>query len=115
MRYALLCLLFSVSLSAQSTAKLDSDLMTALSDRNVSVAALSGKITDDILALADKNALPSRQTTLDFSIELTKGLAQPVLMPKVVNQPPIQTVTGAILERCSRVRGLPPRASMPPS
>jgi hypothetical protein len=67
MRYALLCLLFSVSLSAQSTAKLDSDLMMALSDRNVSVAALSGKITDDILALADKNALPSRQTTLDFS------------------------------------------------
>jgi hypothetical protein len=99
MRYALFCLLVPVSVSAQSTARLDADLMMALSNPNASLAVLSNQVTDDILALADKTAAPSRQTTLEFSLELTKVLATRVSpTPKLINSPSIESVTGPLFE-----------------
>ncbi|HEY1760460.1 MAG TPA: hypothetical protein VGG72_34115 [Bryobacteraceae bacterium] len=64
---SLLCcfLLVTAGLSAQSTGKLDADLMTH---------AAAQQVTDDILALAEKDAQPSRQVVSDFAEDLTKAL-----------------------------------------
>jgi len=76
MKYAFATpLLFAIGLSAQSTGKLDSDL-TALSNPNISLAVVAGRITDDILAMADKDSPPSRQTVQDFAVELSKTLSK---------------------------------------
>lgn len=90
MKSALCCLvLFPGVLAAQSTARLDSDL-AALANPGAPVAAIATRLTDDILALAERDARPSRQTALDFSVELTKALAG-----KGAN---VQGVTAAILD-----------------
>ncbi|HEY1760461.1 MAG TPA: hypothetical protein VGG72_34120 [Bryobacteraceae bacterium] len=59
-------LLVTAGLSAQSTGKLASDLMTH---------AATQQVTYDIMAMAEKDALPSRQAVSDLSEELTKALA----------------------------------------
>ncbi len=88
----LLLLLLSAGLGAQSTARLDSDL-AGLASPGAPLAAIATRITDDILALAEKDARPSRQTALDFSVELAKALAgKPAAASKV------QAVDAAILE-----------------
>lgn len=66
-------LILTATLFAQPTAKLDSDL-SALSKSDAPLAAIATRVTDDILALADKDAQPSRKTTLDFATELARGL-----------------------------------------
>jgi hypothetical protein len=66
--------------SAQSTVKLDSDL-AGLAKADAPIAAIATRVTDDILALADNDARPSRKTTLDFSIALTKALAGKPVSP----------------------------------
>jgi hypothetical protein len=65
---SLLCcfLLVIAGASAQSTGKLDSDLMTH---------AVARQVTDDIVALAEKDAQPSRQAVSNFADDLTKALA----------------------------------------
>jgi hypothetical protein len=78
-------LLSASAASAQSTARLDSDL-AALSSPNAPIAAIANRATDDILALADNDAPPSRKTTLDFSIELTKALAGKSSSPAVLKR-----------------------------
>jgi hypothetical protein len=85
-------LLLSIGLGAQSTARLDSDL-SALSSPRAPVAAIATRVTDDILALAQKDSQPSRQTTLDFSVELAKTLAG-----KTAPQPKVQAMDTAILD-----------------
>jgi len=107
MKGAVCCfLLFAAGLGAQSTAKLDSDL-TSLAVANAPIAAIANRLTDDILALAEKDAEPSRQTTLDFAVELAKTLAGKVevwpgggsLRTRVLRQhPPIQVVSSTIVE-----------------
>jgi hypothetical protein len=92
MKRALCFLLLSVFAGAQSTAKLDSDL-AGLADPRAPIAAIATRITDDILALAEKDAQPSRQTALDFSVELSKALAG-----KAAPQSKVQEVDAAILE-----------------
>jgi hypothetical protein len=99
-------LLFTAGLCAQSTDKLLSDL-TALTSPGASRAAVAQEITNDILALAEKDAQPSRQTVVEFADELTKALAGTSLGPKVkrfplsqkpLSSPPLQMVTQAILD-----------------
>jgi|HubBroStandDraft_1064217.scaffolds.fasta_scaffold296235_1 hypothetical protein len=93
MKPAICCvLLLAAGLCAQSTAKLDSDL-TALGNPGASRNAVAQQITDDILALAEKDALPSRQTVLDFAVELTKALAG-----KALTVEKTKAVTSAIQE-----------------
>lgn len=84
--------LFASTGSAQSTAKLDSDL-GALANPNPPIAAIATRVTDDILALADRDAVPSRRTTLDFSVALTKALAGKPSSPAM-----LKTADAAILE-----------------
>ena len=85
-------LLFAAGLSAQSTARLERDL-AALSNPNAPLAAIATRVTDDILMLAEKDSQPSRQTTLDFAVELCKALeSQPTPPAK------LQAVTSAILD-----------------
>jgi hypothetical protein len=67
-------LLLTAGLCAQSTDKLNSDL-TALMTPGASPNALAQQVTNDILALAEKDAQPSRQTVADFTEELAKALA----------------------------------------
>jgi len=87
-----LCFLFiAATLQAQSTAKLDSDL-SALASPGAPIASIATRIADDILALAEKDAQPSRQTTLDFSVELSKALAG-----KRSSAEKVQAVSDAIL------------------
>jgi hypothetical protein len=89
MKPAICCfLLFSAGLCAQSTAKLNADLMV-LAARD----ALAQQVTNDILALAEKDAQPSRQTVSDFANEFTKALAGKQLTPEK-----IEPVTQAILD-----------------
>jgi hypothetical protein len=100
MKCAFCCfLLFASGLCAQSTAKLDADLMT-LANPAASRNAVAQQITDDILALAAKDARPSRQTAFGFADELTKALAGKLAVQKP--KPPVpatlQPVTQAILE-----------------
>jgi hypothetical protein len=102
MKPAICCfLLFTAGLCAQSTAKLDADLV-ALSNPVVSRNAVALQITDDILALAEKDAQPSRQTVFEFAEELTKAslnrAGKPVIVFPKGTQPTLQTVTQAILD-----------------
>jgi hypothetical protein len=92
MKRALCFLLLSVFAGAQSTARLDSDL-SGLADPRAPIAAIATRITDDILALTEKDAQPSRRTALDFSVELSKALAGKAAPPQKV-----QAVDSAILE-----------------
>jgi len=89
-----LCCFFLVAagLCAQSTAKLDSDL-TALGNPGASRNAVAQQVTEDILALAEKDSVPSRQTVLDFADELTKALAG-----KTLTTEKTKAVTAPILE-----------------
>jgi len=74
MKSVLCCfLLATAGLCAQSTAKLDTDLMT-LSNPGASRNAVAQQVANDILALADKDARPSRQTVIDFTNELIKAV-----------------------------------------
>jgi hypothetical protein len=92
MKSAIYFLLLSANLGAQSTARLDSDL-AGLASPAAPIAAIATRVADDILALAEKDAQPSRQTVLDFSVELAKALAgKPAAASKV------QAVDAAILE-----------------
>lgn len=84
--------LFAATGSAQSTAKLDADL-AALANPSPPIAAIANRVTDDILALADKDAVPSRRSTLDFSVALTKALEGKPSSPAM-----LKTVDTAILE-----------------
>lgn len=105
MKSALCCFsLFAAGLWAQSTAKLDADL-TALGNPGASRNAITQQVVDDILALADKNTQPSRQTVLDFANELTRAFSPSVnrARTRVVELPPrqqptLQTITQAILD-----------------
>jgi hypothetical protein len=93
MKGAACCVLvFAASLCAQSTSKLDSDLMS-LANPAVSRSAVAQQLTNDILALADKDATPSREKVLDFADELTKALAG-----KQLTAEQITPVTKAILD-----------------
>jgi hypothetical protein len=67
-------LLVTAGLCAQSTDRLTSDLMN-LTNPGASRNAVAQQVTNDILALADKDAQPSRQSVSDFADELTKALA----------------------------------------
>ena len=67
--------------------------MAGLADPRAPIAAIATRVTDDILALAEKDAQPSRQTALDFSVELTRALAG-----KAAPQSKVQAVDAAILE-----------------
>jgi len=97
MKYALAApLLFAIGLSAQSTGKLDSDL-TALSNPNISLAVVAGRITDDILAMADKDSRPSRQTVQDFAVELSKTVSK-ALAGQTTPEKRFVPVSAAILE-----------------
>src|ERR1700733_10916307 len=88
MKPAICCfLLFTAGLCAQSTDKLDSDLVTL--SRN----AFAQQITSDILALAEKDAQPSRRTVSDFADELAKALAGKALTGETV-----KPVSAAILD-----------------
>ncbi len=73
MRLAFCFLSMAAAVCAQATTKLDSDL-SALARPGAPIASIATRIADDILALAEKDAQPSRQTTLDFSVELSKAL-----------------------------------------
>ena len=100
MKSAICCfLLFAAGSCAQSTAKLDSDLM-ALANPSASRNAVAQQIADDILALAEKDAQPTRQTAFDFSDALTKALAGnlTVQKPKPPSQATLQPVIQAILD-----------------
>ena len=85
-------IIIATGLMAQRTAKLDSDL-SALSRSDAPLAAIATRVTDDILALAEKDAQPSRRSTLDFATELARGL-----FGKPSSQPQIQAVDATILE-----------------
>ena len=87
-----LCTLFAAGLWAQPTAKLDSDL-AALSGPNPAVAAIANRVTDDILGLAEKDSMPSRQAALDLAIALTRALAAKPLRPYFIT-----AASGAVLE-----------------
>jgi hypothetical protein len=85
-------LLAAASLHAQSTDKLNSDLMS-LAKPGASRSAVVLQVTNDILALAVKEAQPSRQSVADFADELTRALAG-----KQVTVENIKPVTAAILD-----------------
>lgn len=85
-------LLFAAGLSAQSTTRLETDL-AALSNPNAPLAAIATRVTDDILMLAEKDSQPSRQTTLDFAVELCKALASQPAPPAK-----LRAVSSAILD-----------------
>jgi hypothetical protein len=72
------CVLLAAGLSAQSTAKLDADL-TALANPSASRNAATQQITDDILALTEKDAQPSRQTVVDFADALARAIPRQAL------------------------------------
>jgi hypothetical protein len=93
MKSALCCfLLVTASLCAQSTDKLNSDL-TALANPGAARNAVIQQVTNDILALAERDAQPSRQTVVDFTEELAKALAG-----KQLTMEGIKAVTQAILD-----------------
>ena len=85
-------LILAAALLAQPTAKLDSDL-SALSKSDAPLAAITTRVTGDILNLAEKDAQPSRQTTLDFATELAKSL-----FGKPSSPAQLQAVDAAILD-----------------
>jgi hypothetical protein len=92
MNRAICFLLLSAGLGAQSTAKLDADL-SALSNSAAPLAAIANRVTDDLLALAEKDAQPSRKATLDFATELARDL-----FGKPSSPAQVQAVSAAILD-----------------
>jgi hypothetical protein len=98
MKSAICCfLLFTAGLCAQSTAKLDSDLMQ-LANPTASRNAVAQQVADDIVALAEKDSQPTRLTAFEFADELTKALAGHVLRPKPLSPATLQPVIQAILD-----------------
>jgi hypothetical protein len=105
MKSVLCCFsLFAAGLWGRSTAKLDADL-TALANPGASQSAITQQMADDILALADKDAQPSRQTVVDFAYALTRAFFPPVerARQRVIiwppgNQPTLQAVSQAIVD-----------------
>jgi hypothetical protein len=85
-------LLFAAGLHAQSTGRLDADLIS-LANPGASRGAIAQQIANDILALGEKDAQPSRPTVVDFADELTRALAG-----KQVTGENIKPVTAAILD-----------------
>jgi hypothetical protein len=93
MKSALCCfLLATAGLCAQSTDKLNSDLM-ALSSPIVSRSAVAQQVTDDILELADKDAQPTRKSVSDFADELVQ-----TLFARRVTAENIKPLTEALLQ-----------------
>lgn len=92
MKRAACLLVLAGGLLAQPTARLDSDL-SALSKSDAPLAAIATRVTDDILALAEKDAQPSRRTTLDFATELARDL-----FGKPSSEAQVQAVNAAILD-----------------
>ena len=98
MKSAICCfLLVTAGLCAQSTAKLESDVML-LANPSSLPNAVAQQVADDILGLAEKDAQPSRQTTFEFADQLTKALAGHVLRPKQMSQATLQPVMQAIID-----------------
>ena len=85
------CLLAGV-VFAQTTAKLNSDL-SALANSQTFTSTVANRVADDVLALAEKDAQPSRGTVLDFAAALTKALAG-----KPASQPQLEKATSAIVD-----------------
>jgi hypothetical protein len=83
MKSVLCCfLLFAAGLSAQSPAKLDADLIALanpLANPSASRNAAAQQIADDILALTEKDAPPSRQTVVDFADALARAIPRQAL------------------------------------
>jgi hypothetical protein len=93
MKSAMCCfLVFNAGLCAQSTAKLESDVML-LANPSASRNTVAQQVADDILALAEKDAQPTRRTALDFADELSKALAG-----KQFSAEKVTPVTQAILD-----------------
>ncbi len=93
MKSELCCfLLAAAGLCAQSTGTLNSDLMD-LANAGAPRNAVARQVANDILALAEKDAQPSRQTVLDFADELAKALAGKQFVVEKA-----RPVTAAILE-----------------
>jgi hypothetical protein len=100
-------LLLTAGLCAQSTDKLNSDLVS-LANPGASRNDVTQQVTNDILALAEKDAQPSWLTVFEFADELTKSLAArpvgpqvkplPKLSKPLLIEPPLQRVTQAILD-----------------
>lgn len=84
------CLLAGVIFA--QTAKLNSDL-SALANSQTSTSTVANRLADDVLALAEKDAQPSRGTVLDFAAALTKALAG-----KPASQPQLEKATSAIVD-----------------
>jgi hypothetical protein len=98
MKSALCCfLLFAAGSCAQSTAKLDADLML-LANPTASRNAIVQQVADDIVTLAEKDSQPTRQTAFEFADELTKALAGHVLRPKPLSSATLQPVIQAIID-----------------
>ena len=98
MKRALSCfLLAAAGLCAQSTAKLDTDLITA--SRHVSAASYP-LIASDILLLATRDARPSRQSVLDFANVLGEIMAGFSLdeTPKVEKIKPVTQAIRDVLQ-----------------
>ncbi len=77
---------------AQTTAKLNSDL-SALANSQTSTSTVANRVAEDVLALAEKDAPPSRGAVLDFASALTKALAG-----KAASQPQLEKATSAIVD-----------------
>src|SRR5580692_9163058 len=77
---------------AQTTAKLNSDL-SALANPQTPVSKIANRVAEDVLALAEKDAQPSRGTVLDFAAALAKALAG-----KSPSQPQLEKATSAIVD-----------------
>lgn len=92
MKRTTLFLFLGSGLLAQPAARLDSDL-SALSKSDAPLAAITNRVADDILALAEKDARPSRRTTLDFATELARGL-----FSKPSSEAQIRAVNAAIVD-----------------
>ena len=76
------CVLLAAGLWAQSTAKLDGDLVALanpLANPSASRNAGTQQIADDILALAEKDPHPSRQTVVDFADALARAIPRQAL------------------------------------
>jgi hypothetical protein len=77
---------------AQTTAKLDSDL-AALANSQTPNSSAASRVAEDVLALAEKDAQPSRGATLDFAAALTRALAG-----KPASQPQLEKAASAIVD-----------------
>ena len=97
MKSALCCfLLFTAGLCAQSTGRLNSDLM-AMARGVPGRDALARQIANDIFLMATREAQPSRQTVVDFANELIKAIVE-VPAGESLAAEKFEPVTQAILD-----------------